>query len=521
MHHNYYFLKHLSQVLSTRISGFEIVEVFSQSKDELIISMLKNQDEFHIKATLESKISMLSFPERFARARRNSIDLFPDVIGMKIKQVTQFENERSFSLELENGLQLVFKMHGRRSNIILFNGNQVKTLFNNQMKNDLDLDLSTINRSLDQSFQFFQNHGIENTFPTFDKKIKAELIFRGFQNNSQKEDWDLIEGMLHDLEPPFYIYEDQEGLPYLSLFKQKDNLLLESADPLKLCNELFYKFTKSYTLNHQKNGAINNLQTRIGKANNYISKTQNKLEGLEANNRNEEIANIIMANLHAIPANKKIVSLFDFYQNKQVEVKLNPNYTPQRNAENFYRKAKNKKIEIDKLAENILSKQKEVDKLVALQKTIASIEDLKELRKITKTGKTDKAEKSQETFPFKKFEIDGWSVLVGKNAKSNDILTLHYATKNDYWLHAKDVSGSHLVIKSIPGKSLPGHVLEKSAQIAAYFSKRKTDSLCPVIHTLKKYVRKPKGAAPGQVIVDKEEVVLVEPMSPENVLSSN
>ncbi|RDC64187.1 uncharacterized protein AHMF7616_02798 [Adhaeribacter pallidiroseus] len=94
------------------------------------------------------------------------------------------------------------------------------------------------------------------------------------------------------------------------------------------------------------------------------------------------------------------------------------------------------------------------------------------------------------------------------------MLTQQFTFKEDLWLHAKDVSGSHVVIKYQAGKTFPEPVIQKAAQLAAYYSKRKTDSLCPVLYTPKKFVRKRKGAAPGEVVVEREKVILVQPGNP-------
>ena len=80
-----------------------------------------------------------------------------------------------------------------------------------------------------------------------------------------------------------------------------------------------------------------------------------------------------------------------------------------------------------------------------------------------------------------------------------------------FWLHAKDVSGSHVIIKEIAGKSFPKPVIEKAAEMAAFHSKKRNESLCPVIYTPRKFVRKRKGDAPGAVVLEKEQVILVEP----------
>jgi len=90
----------------------------------------------------------------------------------------------------------------------------------------------------------------------------------------------------------------------------------------------------------------------------------------------------------------------------------------------------------------------------------------------------------------------------------------HHSWKDDLWLHAKDVAGSHVLIKQQAGKHVPPSVKEKAASLAAFYSKRKTDTLCPVIITARKYVRKSKDMVAGQVIVEKEEVILVEPQGP-------
>ena len=113
--------------------------------------------------------------------------------------------------------------------------------------------------------------------------------------------------------------------------------------------------------------------------------------------------------------------------------------------------------------------------------------------------------------PYRRFTCEGFQIWVGKSAKDNDALTLRHGYKEDLWLHARDVSGSHVLLKHQANRPFPPAVVEKAAALAAWYSKRKTDTLCPVICTPKKYVRKTKGAPPGQVVVEKEKVLLVEP----------
>jgi hypothetical protein len=127
--------------------------------------------------------------------------------------------------------------------------------------------------------------------------------------------------------------------------------------------------------------------------------------------------------------------------------------------------------------------------------------------------------KSAEAAVFRRIGLDDmWFVLVGRNNKENDELTFHEAAPTDLWFHAQHVPGSHVVLKSRgqPGAP-PARIVERTASIAAYYSKARHSALVPVIYTLRKYVRKPRGAKPGQVICEREKMVMVEPVLPEDV----
>ena len=131
---------------------------------------------------------------------------------------------------------------------------------------------------------------------------------------------------------------------------------------------------------------------------------------------------------------------------------------------------------------------------------------------VTETYKTNsKKEKKSEQPRFKIYDHIGFQILVGRNAKNNDELTFKYGYKDDLWLHAKDVKGSHVLIKYQSGKNFPKPVITVAAQLAAYFSSNKNSDTCPVIYTPKKFVRKSKGMPAGTVILEKEEIIFVKP----------
>jgi hypothetical protein len=135
------------------------------------------------------------------------------------------------------------------------------------------------------------------------------------------------------------------------------------------------------------------------------------------------------------------------------------------------------------------------------------------------TGRKGPGGKPPEPPAFRRIGLDDmWFALVGRNNKENDELTFHEAAPTDLWFHAQHVPGSHVILKSRghPGAP-PSRILERTASIAAYFSKARHSALVPVIYTLRKYVRKPRGAKPGQVVCEREKMVMVEPVLPEDV----
>jgi len=108
--------------------------------------------------------------------------------------------------------------------------------------------------------------------------------------------------------------------------------------------------------------------------------------------------------------------------------------------------------------------------------------------------------------------VDGWEVLVGENATSNDYLTTKIAQSNDIWLHARAIPSAHAVIRS---QNRPAAVSTAALRLAAEQVARRSDAkhagLVPVDYTLKKHVRKPRGAAPGAVTYSHEKTIDVTP----------
>lgn len=516
MHNNYYFLRQLSAELEKRISGLVVSECYSQNKDELIIRFETLTQPFFIKASLQSGFCCLSFPEEFSRARKNCVDLFPALIGQRAEGITQFTNERSFAIQFSENHELLFKMHGNRSNLVLYKNGEPLSLFRNHLATDLEIKLKDLHRTIDWSYEAFESqiNDLTTLYFTFGKPFWNFLARNNFEEISHVEKWQAIQDLISYLKKPNYYISEIDLKLTFSLFPE-GNIIKQFKDPVQAINEFFHQYTRTFTFLSEKKATQTQLTAKLHGSLNYLVNANKKKKEIEKDTHYKTWADIVMANLHQIKPGEEIITLSNFYDdNKPVEIKLKKDLSAQKNAEVFYRKSKNQQIEIQKLTEGIASKQKQIALLQEKISALEKIKDLKSLRSfITDSGLKQEAEIKEKPLPYNEVEYNGFKIWIGKNAQHNDTLTLKHTFKEDLWLHAKDVPGSHVVIKYQSGKKFPKDVIERAAQLAAFNSKRKTESLCPVAYTPKKYVHKRKGDPAGAVVVEREEVILVEPKS--------
>jgi len=515
VHNNYFFLRKLVEKLEVRLIGFSVEACFSQNKDELVFAFGKGTVEFWLKADFKYQFSCLSFPTDVSRARKNSIDLFPEIIGKVVTEIHQYHHERAFSIILDHEIKLLFKLFGNFSNVILYKEDQCINVFKHGAGDEDKIKIKNLDRSIEivEESKSLTIENLRKGIPSFDKNILTYLESKGFKNsNDIQTNKDMISDTMAVLNNPLYsIYPQGDTLKFSLLPGIKD--ASHFTDPLEALNYFYLEYHKKYWLYKEKGVLVRLLKNQLKKSNNYIKKSQEKLESLKTRGNYKQYGDIIMANLHALRPGMDSVELFDFYNNQNIHIKMKTNLSPQKNAENYYRKSKNQKIEIQTLEKNIQSRINQAQQLIEFVEIIDNHNDLKQLKKFAaKNGLNKKKNEPTTDKPmFKIYEHMGFQVLVGRNAKNNDELTFKYGYKEDLWLHAKDAKGSHVLIKYQSGKNFPRPVIQIAAQLAAYHSSNKNSDTCPVIFTSRKFVRKSKGMPAGAVFLDKEDIIFVKP----------
>lgn len=228
---------------------------------------------------------------------------------------------------------------------------------------------------------------------------------------------------------------------------------------------------------------------------------------------------LLTANMHRIKRGDRTVEVVNYYdpEQKTVPIPLNPNRTPSENAQSYFKKYNKAKTARRVVREQIEATKREIAYFDSLSQQVdaASLKDIEEIReelvaggylKNKKTGRKKKKRTHPEVDHY--FASDGTPILAGKNNRQNDYLTMKVAGREEIWMHAKDIPGSHVVVRS---ERPDRQTLAEAATIAAFFSKSRFGSRVPVDYTKVKHVKKPNGAKPGFVIYTDQKTVFVTP----------
>lgn len=355
---------------------------------------------------------------------------------------------------------------------------------------------------------------------------------------------------LRDIFPAIYSHNAEFKLYEIGEKKKKDYFLTLRTDntnnsPFSLnffLDDFYYEKETGETFKNYRNTVLRLILDTLKKYQKRLYNMNEKLKECENMDTYRLYGELITTNLYQIP-NKNLseVEVQNYYENnKIIKIPLDKKYLPSVNAKRYFKKYFKLKNALE-----VVTKQKEetLQELDYLESIVYELENSSTLQEVsdifeeisenvifkektnvmslgTKGKKSSKIKKSNltknKTVSFNpiKYKIDGYTVLVGRNNKENDYLTLKYASKNDLWFHTKDIHGSHVILRLAENadKSTPSEeLLLKVASIAALHSKAKNSSNVPVDMCEVRFVKKPSGAKPGMVIYKNQQTVYVNP----------
>ena len=372
----------------------------------------------------------------------------------------------------------------------------------------------------------------------------------------------------------YLFYMDPKRMP-----KDFHTLPLEQYNCHRALDSLSHAMEVFYTNREQENHLrqirqdllrkLNRHQQHLGK---LMSIYRKDIQSSRNYENNKIMGDLIFANLWQIKDGMDEITVDNLYEQppQPLTIPLNPDRSATYNAQQYYKRYNKNKTKFENATLFAKQTAEDIDYLDTLHTLIINAENAAEIRSLkdeftralesrsvsNKTGETGNADHSNKKFgkknqssnkgkkrkskqtpkskqldrplgPRRYQSSDGLTILVGRNNKQNDQLTLKTAQKDDLWFHLQKAPGTHVIVQSA-GRPVPERTIEEAAGITAWFSrsekKRETAGIgaaVPVDYCPAGHVRKPKGARPGMVIYDNYSTVFIKPLDPEYLQPSD
>ncbi|MBR5614226.1 MAG: NFACT family protein [Clostridia bacterium] len=312
-------------------------------------------------------------------------------------------------------------------------------------------------------------------------------------------------------------------------FSSVELLQYQGLGKIKMCKSLsqavetFFAVRDMHDRLTQKSaGTIKIINNNIERCEKKINLHTENIKNAKNRDKYKIYGDLLTANLYQLQPNADKVVVQNYYSAdlSDIEIPLKPELSPSKNAQRYYKlynKAKATEDHSKKQLDEAIMEKAYLESVLDSVCRASSYNDISEIREeLAEQGyisaaasKKKKSRKKSE--PLKFISSDGYTILVGRNNKQNDELTIKTAYSTDMWLHTKNIPGSHTLIRTGGTGEIPDQTLIEAATIAAYYSKAQKATGVGVDYTLVKNIRKPNGSKPGFVIYETNYTVYVTP----------
>lgn len=566
------FIKSIINELDKKLTGGRVDKIHQPDKNEIVMSIRSKGENLKLLITAAGSSPRLHLtsitrknpmePPMFCMLLRKHLT------GARITSLRQINFDRIVEISFESrdelgtlaNKSLIVEIMGKHSNIIFVNeGNTIidslirvtpqvssvrqvypglsyKAPPGSDKLNPLTADRQSFMEELESTnrgifiFDFFYKN-----FTGFSPFISREICWLANLNEStclgelshekKEELWDAfskIRDRINENDFSFNIYYDENKIygfyclevEYLKDFGKKS--FPSSGD---LLDEYYYELDNKNKINQRVASLIKSINTKIARNKKKVEKQRTELLNAESRDKYRIYGDLILANLHKRPEDNKL-TVANYYDpdQKEITIPLDPKLSLSQNSQKYfkrYNKLKNAAEELEKLIDSTLSEIAYLENILFSIEECETTEDLDDIySELIGQGlmkKRSKINKPKETKPITTFiSSGGHEILVGKNNIQNDMITFKIAKSEDYWFHAKNMPGSHVIIRT-KGDELTDEEFIEAAKIAAYYSKGKNSSTVEVDYTKKSNIKKPPNAKPGFVIYDTNYSMLVKP----------
>lgn len=298
---------------------------------------------------------------------------------------------------------------------------------------------------------------------------------------------------------PLTMYSDDSG----------SGLRIEHSTSISEVLISFYEKKNNITRIRQRSADLRQIvNTALERNNKKYDLQLKQLADTEKREKYRIYGELINAYGYDIPEGAKSFEALNYYTNEMITIPLQEDLTARENSVKYFERYNKLKRTYEALSKLTVETKEEIEHLESISNALdiaVSYDDLVQLKEemieygyIHRKGSRNKKEKITSR-PFHYISSDGFHMYVGKNNYQNEELTFKLATGNDWWFHAKNIPGSHVIVKT-ENKELPDNTFEEAARLAAHYSKGSKQEKVDVDYIQKKHIKKPAASKPGFVI---------------------
>ena len=534
-----FFLHHLTNELQEQIEKGRIQKVNQPFDHELVLTIRNNRRNYKLLLsahpvfgripTTEANFQNPQNPNTFTMIMRKYLQ------GAVIETIQQIENDRILEIVVSNKNEigdhikatLVVEIMGKHSNIILIDKNEHKIIesikhvgFSQNSYRTILPGSTYIAPPKTKAINPFDisDQTLFELLQTNDLSPKnLQQLFQGLGRDTALElSHCLKDNKLNDFRQ-FFSREYYPSLTEKSFSAVQFSSSHETFQSLgQLLDYYYQENAEKDRIAQQASDLIHRVQSELEKNIKKLAKQQDELLATENAEEFRQKGELLTTYLSMVPNNQDVVVLDNYYTNQTIEISLDRALTPNQNAQRYFKKYQKLKEAVKHLKGIISDTENTITYLESVETSLnhASMEDINDIREeLVETGfikrrAHDKQHKRKK--PEQYLASDGKTIImVGRNNLQNDELTFKMARKGELWFHAKDIPGSHVLIRDNLNPS--DEVKTDAAELAAYYSKARLSNLVQVDMIEAKKLNKPSGTKPGFVTYTGQKTLRVTP----------
>lgn len=534
-----FFLHYLTEELSDKLLNGRIQKVNQPYERELVLGVRNHRQNFKVLISAHPVFGRIQLtnsnfqnpqvPNTFTMIMRKYLQ------GAVIESFKQIDNDRIIEIGVSNKNEigddikatLIIEIMGKHSNIILVDRNQNKIIESIKHVGFTQNSYRTILPG--STYIEPPKTGAKNPFTIEDEPLfeilqtqdlspkNLQKLFQGLGRDTANQ---LAERLTTDKLKAFRQFFKQEVSPHLTQNAFSAVPFSDSGQSFEQLSELldYYYLEKAERdrVSQQASDLIHRVQNELDKNRLKLRKQEAELKATEKAEDFRQKGELLTTYLSLVPNNKESVTLDNYYTGEPLTISLDLALSPNQNAQRYFKKYQKLKEAVKHLSGLIEETKQSIHYFESVEYNLsqANLDEIEDIREelvqagFMKRRATDKRHKRKK--PEQYLASDGKTIiLVGRNNLQNEELTFKMAKKGELWFHAKDIPGSHVIIKDNLNPS--DEVKTDAAELAAYFSKGRYSNLLQVDMIEAKKLHKPSGAKPGFVTYTGQKTLRVTP----------